>query len=62
MIKAIKQLRGMAVTASSSSSSSSSSSLRGGGVVGVHQGILLNVVKNIFPDHGMYGVFLQTSL
>ncbi len=24
----------------------------GGGIV--HQGTLLNVVKNIFPDHGMY--------
>ncbi len=25
----------------------------GGGVGGVHQGTLLNVVKSIFPEHGM---------
>ncbi len=56
----------MAVTPASPLSSlspSSSSSVVGGGAVGVvHQGTLLNVVKNIFPDHGMYDVFLLSSL
>ncbi len=32
----------------------------GGGIV--HQGTLLNVVKNIFHDQGMYDVILQTLI
>lgn len=35
----------------------------GGGREGsvVHQGTLLNAVKNIFHDHGMYHIILQPS-
>ncbi len=43
--------------------SSSGAGTGGGGGVGiVHQGTLLNVVKNIFPDHGMYEDALHSTL
>ncbi len=44
----------MAVTLASSPSAAAASV--GGGIV--HQGTLLNIVKNIFPDHGLL-IFIE---